>query len=149
MPSVFLGQCRPQRTSHTLDEMLRRMLYGIPQVFSQTIDQLIEAQIAVVRPVKPHYFTDAELAGTIIRLRDGIDYLAEEQADDLLTASRKDNRRISDRDWLTKEQLALRIAKEVYNENGFPDSSLVSGMYKRIYNPNYGTRPHRARHDDK
>lgn len=145
MPSVFLGQCRPR--NHTMDEVLRRMLYGTPQAFSQTLEQLVEAQIAVVRP--PRYcFTDAELAGTAIRLRDGIDYVVEEQADDLLTASRKDNKRISDRDWLTKEQLALRIQKEVYNENGFPDSSLVSGMYRRAYSPLAGRRPNGRKSDD-
>jgi hypothetical protein len=49
------------------------------------------------------------------------------------------------KDYLSTEQLQLRYAREVYNSNGFPDPHVVSGLYRRAYNPLSGARPGKNR----
>lgn len=80
-----------------------------------------------------------------LRLRDGVDHNVEEQTDEYLKEHKE-----TERDWLTKEQLALRIAKEVYPENGVPDGRFMAGLYRRAYNPLMGQRPSKGRqhHDE-
>ena len=80
-----------------------------------------------------------------LRLRSGEDLSIEEQANEILVNSRRREGKNADRrEWLTTEQILLRQHKEVYNQNGFPDAALVSGMYKRIHNPLLGNRPGRS-----
>ena len=101
------------------------------------LDHLIEELLAEAQPPEPLYWTDCDdISSGPLRLRDGVDYAVEEKADDYL----KGNKGI-ERNWLTKEQLALRVAKEVYCEQGFPDSGVVAGLYRRAYNPLSGQRP--------
>lgn len=52
------------------------------------------------------------------------------------------------RDYLTKDQLLLRYQKEVFNGTGVSDESLMSGMYRRAYNPLSGRRPRGTRNDE-
>lgn len=47
------------------------------------------------------------------------------------------------RDWFTPEQWALRTDREVYSGTGVIDRLVVSGLYRRAYNPLAGTRPTR------
>lgn len=72
----------------------------------------------------------------------GINYTLEEQANALLRQSRQGVTALSaKRDFLTEDQYTNRLAHEVYNVNGVPDCHLVSGYYRRAYNPHAGTRP--------
>lgn len=72
----------------------------------------------------------------------GIHPSLEEQANALLSESRKGITNHSEKqDFLSEEQLIMRYGREVYNENGFPDKSIISGLYRRAYNPNMGKRP--------
>lgn len=77
-----------------------------------------------------------------IRLRSGDDYKCEEAAAVILAKSREGITALSEkRDFLTADQLKLRYQKEVPNQNGFSDESLMSGMFRREYNPLFGNRP--------
>lgn len=79
-------------------------------------------------------------------LKTGTHYSLEEQADRLLAQGREGVTALSDkRDYLTSDQLALRASKEILNSQGFPDAALVSGLFRRAYNPLTGNRP-RSRH---
>ncbi len=72
----------------------------------------------------------------------GPNFALEEEANRLLSESRRGVTKLSDKtDFLTDEQLALRHSREVYNQNGTPDKGIVSGLYKRAYNPLRGKRP--------
>lgn len=72
----------------------------------------------------------------------GINYKLEAEADEWLRKSREGVTRLEDKkDFLTGEQLALRYSREVYNSNGFPDPHVVSGLYRRAYNPLANSRP--------
>lgn len=86
---------------------------------------------------------------TSMRLTSGTNYALESQANELLRQGREGVTKLSEKkDYLTEEQLALRWDKEVSNGHGFPEAHLVSGLFKRSYNPLAGKRPTRQRHED-
>lgn len=79
--------------------------------------------------------------------KSGTNYKLEEEADKLLATSREGVTALSDkRDYLTNDQLALRASKEILNSQGVPDASLVSGLFRRTYNPLSGQRPRGYHH---
>lgn len=72
----------------------------------------------------------------------GINYELEKEANALLRRSRQGVTALSEKqDFFTEEQMALRLQREVYNVNGFPDPHINSGLFRRAYNPNAGNRP--------
>lgn len=72
----------------------------------------------------------------------GVDFTLEEQANAILREGRRGITALSQKkDYLTDEQLAGRLIKEVYNANGVPDCHIMSGLYRRAYNPLAGNRP--------
>ena len=74
-------------------------------------------------------------------LRSGDKNSIEEDAERILAVGRRNNG-VDDVDlYLSREQMILRKNKEVYSTNGVPDASLVSGLYRRAYNPEFGARP--------
>lgn len=76
------------------------------------------------------------------RIVSGVDYKLEQQANELLKESRRGITALSaKKDFLTEEQLKQRKDREVYNANGVPDVHIMSGLYKRSYNPLAGLRP--------
>jgi AraC-like DNA-binding protein len=82
-----------------------------------------------------------------LRLRSGKDDSIEDEANRLLAHSREGITALSEkRDFLSPDQLALRSAREVGNRNGFSDESLMSGMFRRAYNPLFGQRPGKISH---
>ncbi|QDF18646.1 hypothetical protein SEA_PUPPER_160 [Gordonia phage Pupper] len=82
-------------------------------------------------------------------VRSGVDYDLEALADEFLRGSRQGLTRLADKqDYLTAEQLDLRRGREVYNSNGVPDIHIVSGLYRRAYNPLAGKRPNRNTYED-
>lgn len=84
-----------------------------------------------------------------LHLKSGVDYSTEERADKLLANSRHGVTALSEkRDWLSRDQLALVASKEVLNVNGFSDESLMSGLFRRAYNPLAGHRPSKRLHAD-
>ena len=96
-----------------------------------------EKEDAAPRPPRP------------MSLRSGVDYKLEEEADKMLADSRRGVTSMSAKtDYLSKEQLALRQSKEVFNRQGVPDSAFMSGMYRRAFNPLYGQRPKGKRTSD-
>lgn len=79
------------------------------------------------------------------KLYSGINPPLEEEANRILAESRKGITNHSEKnDYLSDEQLLMRYTREVYNQNGFPDKSIVAGYYRRSYNPNMGKRPTRT-----
>ena len=78
----------------------------------------------------------------------GINTDLEEQANAILREGRRGITALSEKDYLTEEQLNLRQAREVLNTNGFPDPSIRSGLYRRAYSPLAGSRPGRRPSDD-
>lgn len=83
----------------------------------------------------------------IMGLKSGTSYSVEEEADKLLATGREGITALSDkRDYLTADQLALRASKEILNSQGFPDASIVSGLFRRCYNPLSGQRPRGYQH---
>ena len=84
-----------------------------------------------------------------LNLKSGVDFSLEEEADQWLARSREGITALSEkRDFLTRDQLQLRASREVLNQNGFPDESLMSGLFRRSYNPNFGHRPRGNAHRD-
>ncbi len=85
-----------------------------------------------------------------LRLRSGEDHACEELAAALLAKSREGVTALSEkRDFLTSDQLKLREQKEILNSTGTCDESLVSGLFRRAYNPLSVSRPtRRARSED-
>jgi hypothetical protein len=82
-----------------------------------------------------------------MRMRNGEDHGLEEQAASWLAKSREGVTALRDKhDYLTRDQLANRYKKEVFNSNGFSDESLMSGLFRRAYNPLAGSRPSRRSH---
>lgn len=72
----------------------------------------------------------------------GVDFALEQQANEILREGRRGITALSaKKDYLTEEQLALRLQREVYNINGVPDAHIFSGIYRRSFNPNTGHRP--------
>lgn len=87
-----------------------------------------------------------ELATTpsFLRLRSGVDYTLEDDADRWLAEGRRAGKPCED-DYLSRDQLHLRQAKEVYNQHGWSDEALIVGMFRRAYNPHSSQRPTKAR----
>jgi hypothetical protein len=72
----------------------------------------------------------------------GVNFSLEEQANAILREGRRGITALSaKKDYLTEEQLTLRQNREVYNVNGVPDCHIMSGLYRRAYNPIAGARP--------
>lgn len=87
-----------------------------------------------------------EFTDQLIRLRSGIDFGLEEEADRLLADGRRGLTRLEDKkDYLTRDQMNLRMSREVLNHHGVPDASLIRGMFRRSYNPGSQDRPRRNR----
>lgn len=130
----------------SIDQQVDRLIFG-SKTMRQSMEEIIMAQInqAKASEIYGNHSTSSHFAEPkVLRLRSGEDLCAEEQANEILVNSRRQEGKNADRrEWLTTEQILLRQHKEVYNQNGFPDSSLVSGMYKRVHNPNAGNRPGR------
>jgi hypothetical protein len=85
----------------------------------------------------------------VMSLKSGMSYKVEEEADKLLATGREGVTALSDkRDYLTNDQLALRASKEILNSQGVPDASIVSGLFRRAYNPfsGPGARPRGYQH---
>jgi len=77
-----------------------------------------------------------------LRLKTGEDYALEEQAAAWLAKSRQGVTALSEkRDYLTRDQLQLRAQREILNSTGFCDESLMSGLFRRAFNPQAGHRP--------
>jgi hypothetical protein len=103
-------------------------------------EQRIAEQIAAER--------EAEDKPQPLVLRSGEKINLEEDAEKLLAADRRKAESKDKTDYFSREQMILRRNREVYSTNGVPDASLISGMYKRTYNPEYGNRPNRSKGGD-
>jgi len=76
-----------------------------------------------------------------MRLVSGINYAVEAEANEWLRKGREGVTKLSEKkDYLTEDQLQLRWDREVPNGHGFPEHHLVSGLYRRAYNPLAGKR---------
>lgn len=75
----------------------------------------------------------------------GTNYELEAIANEWLRKSREGVTKLSEKkDYLTEEQLTLRQNREVPNGHGFPEAHIISGLYRRAYNPMAGKRPSRS-----
>ena len=133
----------------SVEQQVDRIIFG-SKTMRQSMEDIIAAQINHIKAMEiyesysPSWSLEEPSNSKVLRLRSGEDLSAEEQANEILVNSRRQEGKNADRrEWLTTEQILLRQHKEVYNQNGFPDASLVSGMYKRAHNPNAGNRPTR------
>jgi hypothetical protein len=133
----------------SVEEQVERVIFG-SKTMRQSLEEIIAAQVnqAKAAEIYGNHYAPLGLTEptpmTPMRLRSGEDLSAEEHANEILVNNRRQEGKNADRrEWLTTEQILLRQHKEVYNQNGFPDSSLVSGMYKRAHNPNANSRPGR------
>lgn len=80
----------------------------------------------------------------------GVDPFLEEQGDRILAEDRK-RRGVEAKNedgYLTPGQLESRRYREVYNKNGFPESHLYSGLFRRVYNPMINKRSTKPVTDD-
>mgnify|MGYP003432358083 CR=1 FL=1 len=85
----------------------------------------------------------------ILNLRSGEDFSVEEEANRWLARSREVITRLCvKRDGLSYAQLQLRRSREVFNRNGIADEELMSGLFRRAYNPMSNSRPSRRGHQD-
>lgn len=85
----------------------------------------------------------------ILNLKSGEDFSVEEEANRLLAHSREGVTALSEkRDWLSGDQLQLRRSREVFNRNGVADEELISGLFRRVYNPMAHSRPSHHGHQD-
>lgn len=141
---------RRKRFDCSLDAQVDRVLFG-KKTMRQSMEEIIMAQFNEVKAQEIYGFDyslpedqgqEQDSLPPPLRLRSGEDPSSEEIANEILVESRRREGKEADRRaWLTTEQITLRQHKEVYNKNGFPDASLVSGMYRRAYNPHTGSRP--------
>jgi hypothetical protein len=138
-----------KKFNSSLEDQVDRVIFG-SKTMRQSLEEIVAIQMNKIKAAEIYEngsaatnFMDSSFTEPRpMRLRSGEDHLAEEQANEILVNSRRQEGKNADRrEWLTTEQILLRQHKEVYNQNGFPDSSLVSGMYKRTHNPNAGNRP--------
>jgi len=141
---------------HSVDQEVDRIVFG-SQTMQQSLEKMVLQQISEMRAAEIYGYCDTpkvNLEEVIsppppMRLRSGDDLATEEQANEMLVNSRRAEGKFADRrEWLTTEQIMLRQHKEVYNQNGVPDVSLVSGMYRRAHNPNAGHRPGKHKSED-
>lgn len=80
----------------------------------------------------------------VLNLKSGEDSSLEDEAAAWLAKGRQGVTALSEkRDYLTVDQLQLRYRREVSNHTGVCDESLMSGMFRRTYNPLAGSRPSR------
>jgi hypothetical protein len=135
-----------KRFQCSVEEQVERVIFG-SKTMRQSLEEIIAAQVNQAKAAEiygNHYAPIDFTESRPMRLRSGEDLSAEEYANEILVNNRRQEGKNADRrEWLTTEQILLRQHKEVYNQNGFPDSSLVSGMYKRAHNPNANSRPGR------
>lgn len=72
----------------------------------------------------------------------GTNYELEAIANEWLRKSREGVTKLSEKkDYLTEEQLTLRQNREIPNGHGHPEAHIISGYYKRSFNPLFGKRP--------
>jgi hypothetical protein len=84
-----------------------------------------------------------------MRITSGTNFDLESQANELLRKAREGVTKLSEKkDYLTEDQLMLRWDREIPNGHGYPEAHLVSGLFKRSYNPMAGKRPSRQRNED-
>lgn len=140
-----------KRFGCSVDQQVEKVLFG-SKTMRQSLEDIIRLQVAQAkaqeiyeRAVPSFSLPEEEDEDSRpLRLRSGEDLACEEKANEILVESRRREGKEADRrEWLTTEQMLLRQHKEVYNQNGFPDAALVSGMYKRVHNPNANNRPGR------
>ena len=139
-----------KKFGRSLDAQVDRVLFG-KKTMRQSMEEIILAQFNEIKaqeiygadyPLVQYQEPEQDSPPPPLRLRSGEDPGSEEIANEILVESRRQEGKEADRRaWLTTEQITLRQHKEVYNKNGFPDASLVSGMYRRAYNPHTGNRP--------
>lgn len=144
-----------QKLEFSLNESVDRIVFG-SQSMHESLEKIVAQQISMMKAAEIYGNCDTSTArleeeqpSRLMRLRSGDDLAVEEQANEMLVSSRRKEGKFADRrEWLTTEQIMLRQHKEVYNQNGFPDVSLVSGMYRRVHNPNAGNRPGRNKNSE-
>lgn len=86
---------------------------------------------------------------SVLGVTSGTNYDLEKEANEWLRKGREGVTKLSDKkDYLTDEQLSLRWKREIPNGHGFPEAYLVSGLYRRSYNPLAGKRSAHAKSDD-
>lgn len=104
-------------------------------------ERLIDQQIEEERQLEAQRLAEsaAPVNSRPLPLRTGDKNAVEEDANKLIADDRRANPG-AETDILSGEQYMLRRSREVYNLNGVPDASLVSGLYRRAYNPLYGQR---------
>lgn len=82
------------------------------------------------------------------RVKSGIDWEIEEQANEILARGRDGVTKHSQKkDYLSPSQLLRRRQREVQTEQGYPEKSLYQGMFRRAYNPLIGQKKN-ARSDE-
>jgi hypothetical protein len=91
---------------------------------------------------------EEEMKAKILPLRSGDKNQIEEDAERMLAKGRRQEDDADKTEYLSREQYILRKNREVYSTTGVPDSSLISGLYKRAYNPEFGNRPNRVKGGD-
>lgn len=107
---------------------------------------LREQQIA--EQVMAERQAEEEVVPQVLPLRSGDVNTIEEEAEKILAKGRRQDEDADKTEYLSREQHILRKNREVYSSTGVPDASLISGIYKRVYNPEFGHRPRRARGGD-
>ena len=105
-------------------------------------ERLIDQQLAAEREEieRRQQLADERINSRPMPLRSGDRHAVEEDINKLLADDRRSNPD-TETAILSGEQYMLRRSREVFNVNGVPDASLVSGLYKRAYNPLAGQRP--------
>lgn len=104
--------------------------------------RLIDQQIEQERQDEARRFAEAAepVKYRPLPLRSGDKNAIEEETNKLIADDRRANPD-TETDILSGEQYMLRRSREVFNINGVPDASLISGLYRRSYNPLAGSRP--------
>jgi len=105
-------------------------------------ERLIDQQIEQERVQEAQRFAEAAepVRHRPLPLRTGDKNAVEEDTNKMIADDRRANPH-TETDILSGEQYMLRRSREVYNINGVPDSALISGLYRRTYNPLAGQRP--------
>lgn len=73
------------------------------------------------------------------KVKYGIDWELEEQAMEILMNDRKSRnvtKHSEKQDWFSYGQMYRRKSREIITTSGVPEKGIVSGMFKRAYNPN-------------
>ncbi len=70
------------------------------------------------------------------RTKRGVSWNEENEANRILAEGRKGVTKHSlKKDYLSPSQIERRKSREVYPVQGFPEKAIVSGLFKRTYNP--------------